>query len=242
MFPKPESARVAGGLRLDLVKHLHHGLEIAVCHPSEVDKLDAAGAFSSEVCAQTADLLRMAWSGQLPRDEESLAKVIAAVDMLAGMREHIRKMELECWTRKHYNISFLVDAVALSGLLKRSTEMHDALVMALRLVAREPRTFQAYMQVLNSKRSLPSPTTIIRHRLSVLMAGCRVQQLHLEALLSDTGITQWGTLDASPKGGHEWQMLGFSKVANKDLESAYLASMLLEIHSRQIQEPTCVLL
>eukprot|EP00969_Alexandrium_andersonii_P116867 5167395-Alexandrium_andersonii.AAC.1 len=87
-----------------------------------------------------------------------------------------------------------------------------------------------YIETLDQPHALPSSTTLIRHRLSVHMAWCVQMGFVLDEMMGQGGITRWGTVDASPQGGWDWQMIGFRTMANAHLFESFQDAHILWRH------------
>jgi hypothetical protein len=137
-------------------------------------------------------------------------------------------------SKRVYALAHMVHCMIMSGLLARRDSLFDAVVGGLKMVVKEKAVQQYYLDMLNSTRTVPSQSTLYRHRLTMHMAYCRLAQTTLaEMLASPHGVVRWGTMDASPQGGHDWMMIGFATMRVCDLaDSLRLANRLYEVALR----------
>ena len=104
-----------------------------------------------------------------------------------------------------FAIEHLLQCVWLSGFLKRAEYTKEVVMRALTIAIQDKGQLNHLRQVIDGDGFLPSPSTILRNRLTVHLGYCRWKQKQLLVLITDpSGIVGFGTFDLSPRIGHEW--------------------------------------
>ena len=157
---------------------------------------------------------------------------LAASSALEGLQRSEIKYHLEILQRsrdlmvvathssrtKTFDIDSLINCLMLSGFLRSSASMRLAIKYAIKSISLEPSTQARCLDLLSEKHSVPSRTTIYRHRLTLHAGYCLLQQELLKDMMDDpAGITRLGTVDSSPDGEYDWVMCGFTTIRNADL-------------------------
>jgi hypothetical protein len=82
-----------------------------------------------------------------------------------------------------------------------------------------------YPQVDEHSRAIPSPTTVVRHRLTLVFAWYATMARHNKRLLDTGGCVTFASVDASPQGGYDYIMRYSISIAKADLSEAFEASL-----------------
>ena len=125
-------------------------------------------------------------------------------------------------SRKAYAMDYLISCVLCGAYLKSATDLTDVLAHAVVATAQQPELREHLLARLREPRPVPSPTSLRRHRLTLHMALCSLQQeLHEEMLQSPGGVVTWRTVDSSPQFGWDWVLCGVRMVRAVDLQQAF---------------------
>ena len=134
-------------------------------------------------------------------------------------------------TRLGFDMEFLISVLLAGGFLRQTSDIREGLHHAVHIIARDPAFRQHCLHSLAMPRSVPSPTTVRRHRLTLHIAYCRMEAERWGALL-DGGMVRWATADASPQHGWELMMHGGRAMAIRDLPAALLDAHALNDRSQ----------
>lgn len=168
----------------------------------------------------------------VPGAEDLLDVVGNHIKRLQGMRDNLM-LHRDHLARRAFKMDILVNTIILSGLLRDSQDMGDALDMAIELCVPEPNLKAYFKDLRRQPHSTMSSTTIKRHRLTLNMAFCAVSHEVFEQMEGQGGsMVAWRTMDLSPGGGYEWLMHGVSLMLEADLPKAYALSdeLLIRLH------------
>jgi hypothetical protein len=124
-------------------------------------------------------------------------------------------------SKRAFQLRELITAVIMSGLLRDGGDLSEICIMSLELTVPEIGLRKFFKDLLQTKGSLPSRSTLYRHRFALHMAWCLHLASEVGSMLDDGAIVSWRTLDLSPKGGVEWVMTGASTMKQSDLVHAF---------------------
>ena len=146
------------------------------------------------------------------------------IQCLQGMRDNLVMYRARL-ARNAYQMDILVNTIILSGLLRDTHDIGEALDIAIELCVAEPSLKAYFKDLRRQPRSTMSSTTIKRHRLTLNMAFCALSHEVFEQMEGRGGsMVAWRTMDLSPGGGYEWLMHGVSLMLEADLPKAYALS------------------
>ena len=125
-------------------------------------------------------------------------------------------------SKRLFNIHRLMTCLVVSGYLHNASSLREMLQHVLRCILPEPKMCEQLEAIVKKHVSLPSRTTLYRHRLTLTMGYYRwLAAMHTAMLSSTDGIVRWGTLDASPQGEWDWVLMGTSTMRSKDLPHCF---------------------
>ena len=125
-------------------------------------------------------------------------------------------------SRKAYAMDHLVSCVLGASLLKNAAHFLDMLQHGIRAVTQQPDLARHLLDRLATPSVVPSPTTLRRHRLTLHMALCAMQQdSHEELMRQPGGVVTWRTVDSSPQYGWDWVLNGMRLISAGSLEEAF---------------------
>jgi hypothetical protein len=106
------------------------------------------------------------------------------------------------WVR---DMEALIHTMLLSGMLLSSAKVEVAMNHALQGLVPDPLVRAHYVHLLKEGHTLPSRTTLYRHRLTIAAGYSKLMQ-ELTARLQSGGIrlVRWAMIDSSPQGNHDW--------------------------------------
>ena len=229
-FPVPTDKRRRAGMRLDAatMQRLLQGLDVELAHrPAEAIAGEGAGlnsgsTLSPSMCLGVADVIRqlLATSPQ-GTDARLRADALRYVQVFAGVRESMLDMANR-QSQRAFDLEHLVVAIIAGGFLKAASGLQDSLLYSIRAAIQDTTVTAYYEQLLAQPHSQPGRTTQNEHRTSMHFAFCLEQQHWHARLLEDgQGVTRFGTIDATPEGGHEWEVAGFITVQNSMLADLF---------------------
>ena len=210
--------RVAGGLGIRLARPLMLPFAADIVGPGGGDDDDGEPAenqnvfdgFAPETLQDLADLLRQG----LQEGPNELAQKY--VRWLQDRRRFMLESEL-LRTRRAYRLTHLVMCLIYAGFLKNASHLLQSLRFAVAVAVSDDALRDHLLNCINQPHSIPSRTAVRRHRLTCHMGWCLWQQSLNEAMLAESGITQWSTVDSSPQGAYDWVLHGSRKMRNSDL-------------------------
>ena len=127
--------------------------------------------------------------------------------------------------QKAYSMESMINAVLMSGFLRDAKDAMLVLRCALQVCVPEPSVREYLLQLLSQTKTLMSAASMYRHRLTVHMGYCLMQQDDMAELLGSGAMVTWRTLDLSPKAGYEWMMHGRTCILQRDPPIAFGLSM-----------------
>jgi hypothetical protein len=138
---------------------------------------------------------------------------------------------------KLFDVEVLIHSVVASGLIRDISNFREVLVHAIYVITKNKALQKHLIKILDKPNTVPSPTTLLRHRLTLHMGYCRLLADISEAILSSKGgAASWSTLDLSPHRGVEYVLHGMSMMKQSDLVAAFdLANALFE-HNQDERE------
>ena len=103
---------------------------------------------------------------------------------------------------RNFDILHLLDCVVFSGFLKSVDRTKAAVLQSIRVISPDPNFLKQITDLIEGDHLLPSPSTILRNRLTVHLGYCVYVAFHINAEL-EVGIVRWSTLDLSPRAGYD---------------------------------------
>ena len=147
------------GLRCHLAKPLLDGyIDVAVLPPQQGPVAHAPAVMSPDLLLNVADTLR---SLVQPREAGQLIPQIhidsarAHALWLQEVRDNLIRQQL-CQTKRCFQMSFLIDCVILSGLVRGSASLRDIVESSVRIAIRDDRLASHFRQQLVVPRAIPS--------------------------------------------------------------------------------------
>ena len=209
--------RVGAGMGLTLVPDL----VVVLRQPQDADaaRLVIRQSYGPEALQSVGDIIRKLVSG-VDVDRQELISNMEFLDRVR--REQLQ--QAMCRFNRAYNMTYLVQCLVLSGFLLNAHDIKPAVVICIAIILGPESSLREHFEKLFSHaRSVPSPTTIYRHRLTMHIAFCKVLQYRYQEMLSDpAGIVSWGTLDKSPNRGWDFVLCGFATMPASTLVQAFL--------------------
>ena len=145
------------------------------------------------------------------RDAATLSTIDAEVHSLVhGLADAYMWMVVEHAGRstRIFNNDYLLRILIMSGLLKNSAELTDALLIALSSSIANTEQVEYWTKMLRTDHKPPSSTVLYRHRFMFLMAYNALLASERDIMLASGSIVRWATMDGSPQGGWDWLMHG----------------------------------
>jgi len=222
----------------------------------EVDEIlalnddDPACIFNAESCRQVADFIRREHSRQYRPQQCNQAHDEAEADEV--LRERIflvrhfdRVRDDLIWSRNTrmfgkkwgYKIMHLLQCIILSKAMRDEGQMIT--FMRRCLEACLPSSMVGmFINDLKQERTVPSPTTIRRHRLTLHCAWMLQERRHFHQLLTKSGgVFVYITADSSPIGGIDWVLVASSHVPKASIVGLWKnAHNLIQLRSRRDAE------
>jgi hypothetical protein len=130
-------------------------------------------------------------------------------------------------SRKAFDMVHLIRCLAFAGFLHNAADFKAALHISIDIVVRDPNMASYFKGLVNEKRTVPSSTTLYRHRLTVTIGFCVWMQDVYAAMMRTDDIISWGTLDGSPNGGYDLELHGSVTMRLGDLPRAFRDSLAL---------------
>ena len=137
-------------------------------------------------------------------------------------------------------LDFLINAMWFSGCLRSSQDgvMREVVEGSLHMSVRPAELLQYCLSLLAQPGSIPSSSTMYRHRLTLDLGYWR-WLAHLNETLAEGGFLRYGTLDSSPQGGIDLLLFGSTLVPLTELRRAFglansLCQQLDEVDERRI--------
>jgi len=150
----------------------------------------------------------------------------AEIFHLQARRDAMMFDRVRC-SRRVFLIEQIVNCVLLSAVVRSATDIIDAVLLALRVAIPDDDIRAIYEDKLRSfDHPIPSPNTIVRHRLTLGMGFLRWQAEVVGELLDDPGgVVTWRQVDSSPQGGWDWVIHGRRLIAGRDVVHAYKCAL-----------------
>ena len=152
--------------------------------------------------------------------------------------ESLQRSMLLPWTRGGggagpYHLRVVIEALLMAGNLRASGTFRETIVCALRL-ALPPATAQFFVdEVVSKATSVPSPTTLYRHRLTLTTGFYSWLAEENERKLQEGSIRYLG-IDKSPQGNEDWLMTLETTISKNNLRELFRqAQDLYEMNKRK---------
>ena len=155
----------------------------------------------------TADCIRAAMVGAPAPAEarEHLQLLQAAADQLY--------LEVHQKSKKAFEMEFLIRCLMAGGHLKSQGQLAESLRSCIVAGVRND-DLRAYLLQRLHKETIPSTTTMYRHRLTLHIAFCMwISQITNDSLNKPGGVVRYATGDSSPQGRHNWFLCGATSLA-----------------------------
>ena len=203
--------------------HLGRNLYNSVARLWETFPLEAYGVseappMDASSYQRIADLLRTVLD-TVPKNQLGDAvhdSAVAEIEWLQETRDGLMGLGAKT-SRSMYSAEHLLKALLFSGYLKNFETFLPALCRAID-VACPTKALADYLKhevKKNPQQKTASRSTLRRHMLSVHMGFAMYQQKRTSSMLHSLGgLTQWGTVDASPHGAYDWVLHGFTGPTN----------------------------
>jgi hypothetical protein len=195
------TGRQGGGLGLHLVRGWLAGMNIP-SQPSE--PTDHMYEMSPDFLQGMADVMRAQMAG-VADPERVMFHVAWAQNFRTAMLRH--RLGL---SKRIYNMSQMIHCMVMSGMLAHRSSLHHAIAAGVKAIVQETEVQQYYLNLLSKSHTVPSQTTLYRHRLTIHMAYCKLVQKQISHMLTEGAVARWGTMDSSPQASHNWLMVGFT--------------------------------
>ena len=224
-FPWPRDRRRRASLGMQYANDLLIGEEPANNHAPSQPGPDQIHSLEPMHCQEVADTMRLLLQepDQIHRDD-LLRRASACIDLMQGVRNRQAQIVHENY-RKHFDLTYLVECVAIGGFLNNNDSLRQTLEMSLRVLCREPAMFQSLQAMLSMPRSTPHPKTLLVRRLPVAVAVAFSERPGIYAALHGTGVVSYGTADCSPQAGYNFLSAGFTTISIDKLIPCYEASL-----------------
>ena len=201
---------------LQLVKPLVDAIEAA--DDNDVYMLD--GQLGPEDFNEIADNMRQMLAFVPEHHVLLRAQSANFIKRLDGVRRNLLTQQFRA-KQRCFTIEHLLQCVCLSGLLKRAEYTQDVVIRALKIAVTDSGRLEHLVKVIHENRVIPSPSTLLRNRLTIHLGYCVWKQGQVLLLLSDEGgFVGWGSLDLSPRIGHEWLLSLRTDMSVSNLERA----------------------
>ena len=155
-----------------------------------------------------------------------------------------------------YDLEQVVQYVLIAAELRAATHLRSVLKLCLQASVQDPAIRSHFEALLSKRRAVPSPTSLYRHRFTVLFGFQRLKAQSLDELLDrsrGSGIIRWSTIDSSPHKGYDFVLQGHSTMLVEELPEAWRHAQLLlcaqheeepdkEASSREFLQPRLQLL
>jgi len=210
--------RAAAGCGLPYAAPLRNGLAQLVQQQlsREQDALrlvSSSDEFTPEKIQEILDTMRDHIGG------EAEPALLGAISWLQRRRDEAALDSL-CCSRRVYSIERIVETVMGASLLRNAGDFQEVLERALAAFIRDPAIRDRMLQIVAAKHTVPSKTTLTRHRLTLHMSFCSWQAEMHDTMLATGGVTVWRTIDSSAQGGWDWVLHGSRKIHVRDLPDA----------------------
>ena len=162
-----------------------------------------------------------------PTSPESIqAAMSAATDHMLVLHKIRERMLLQSarMSQNVYDLEQIVQFVMIASGLRSAEHMDVLLRQCLHVCVQDPTIRNHFEARLSQERAVPSPTTLRRHRLTLLMGFQRVRARMLDEMLDrarGSGIVRWSTIDASPHKGYDFVLQGHSTRLVDELPEAW---------------------
>ena len=160
-FPWPRDRRRRASLGMQYANDLLIGEEPANNHAPSQPGPDQIHSLEPMHCQEVADTMRLLLQepDQIHRDD-LLRRASACIDLMQGVRNRQVQIVHENY-RKHFDLTYLVECVAIGGFLNNNDSLRQTLEMSLRVLCREPAMFRSLQAMLSMPRSTPHPKTLL---------------------------------------------------------------------------------
>ena len=193
-------------------RHVRRAQRRAAIFDGEVqasDKIDLLKAFNLQELAN--DLRRLHALQPSPELEGRIQWLVRRRDW-ALSQEWLQ-------TAHSYNLEHMVACLMLGGFLRNMQNLKEVVKYAIRSGVPDVALQQHILGELEMPRSVPSATTLRRHRLTLFMATCLLEQeVHAEVIKDD--FVRYATVDSSPQGPYDFVMSGARAISARSLLEA----------------------
>ena len=164
-------------------------IPLLVSPAGPVEEADALPmAFGPEQLQDVCNLIRRLVDGDDTLADEAKTHVLS-LDRQRRALLHVAEKRLTL----AYDMVFMVQCMVLSGLLIDVADLRSAVLLSVNLaLGRDPIIIDFFENLLQKPKSLPGHSTIYRHRLTLHIAFCKVQQQKLSAMLGDRRYSGMG--------------------------------------------------
>jgi hypothetical protein len=135
-----------------------------------------------------------------------------------------------------YDMSTLVQAVCLSGMLIDAGQLRSALKLGLAITL--PQDIASLLQKeIEEHRVVPSRTTLYRHRLTITLGYyVSLQAVFAKMLFEESGVVRYEAVDSSPQGGFDYVMRMVVTIPVARIQEAFELSCRLCLNSEDAGE------
>ena len=108
------------------------------------------------------------------------------------------------WKRckRFFDLEFLLRCVQASSLTRSAADLAPCIQACIRIACPDTAIQQHLLSMITAQTSIPSVSSLVRHRLTMHMGFCMWQQELRETLLEQPGgVVVWRMVDSSPQGG-----------------------------------------
>jgi hypothetical protein len=172
--------RQGGGLGLNQIHRWLAGINLNALVNNNGDD-EPQTVLSSDFLQGLADIMRAQLAGVATPDE-----VLFYISWAQTLRSVMLRNQLGL-SRRVYSFSHMVHCMIMSGLLAKRDSLRDAVAAGLRSIVQEKAIQDHYMAMLKQPATLPSQTTLYRHRLTIHMAYLKLAQQRMSVMLSSGG-------------------------------------------------------
>ena len=214
------TGRKAGGMGMHLVRSMC--LTLPRRDGDGDDDAPEPVILSPDLLASCANVMRRISTG----DFEAARELQFHINWMANLRNSmVWESNMHC--RKAYDLVHLVHCVSCANYVRGAHDFKAMCLAALRVVVRDKEVFAFYAGLL-SERTIPSASTLYRHRLTLHLGWCRFQSEQLARMLDEPlGVTRWGTIDSSLQGHLELVYTGYTTVRTNDLPDLLQSALLM---------------
>jgi hypothetical protein len=184
--------------------------------PADIDTTFNAAQF-----LEVADLLRMAMQPNPTFYQQERDRAVYYIGWLQATRDSLMSIGGKA-NMLAYKVDYLVRCVVAAGFLRSFGSFKEAMHCALDAICPSRDVAEYLKGLLVEKGSVPSSSSLDRHRLTVHIGFCRwMQSKCAEMLDSPGGMIRWATADGSPQGPYDWILQGATSMKVTDLVASF---------------------